>query len=123
MGGARTALVYFGSGTAGSLLSLATGPGPSLGASGAIFGVIAAVVVVLYRHQSRFYVRDKRIGFVLVVWAGWQIVTGLATPFIDNFAHLGGFGGGALTALFLSPRLLAATSPPLSPVRQSRLRV
>jgi rhomboid protease GluP len=107
-GGARTALVYFASGVAGGLLSIAAGPGPSVGASGAIFGVIAAVVVVLYRYQDRFYVRDKRIGFVLLVWAGWQILTGLANPFIDNVAHLGGLAGGALATLALRPRLLPA---------------
>jgi rhomboid protease GluP len=107
-GGARTALVYFVSGVTGALLSVAAGPGPSVGASGAIFGVIAAVVVVLYRHQDRFYLRDKRIGFVLAMWAGWQILTGLANPFIDNFAHLGGLAGGALAALPLRPRLLPA---------------
>jgi rhomboid protease GluP len=111
LGGARTALVYFASGIAGGLLSLAMGPGPSVGASGAIFGVIAAVIVVLYRWQDRFYVRDKRIGFVLLVWAGWQILTGLASPFIDNFAHLGGLAGGALAALALRPRLLPAETP------------
>ncbi len=107
-GGARTAVVYFASGIAGGLLSMAMGPGPSVGASGAIFGVIAAVIVVLYRWQDSFYVRDKRIGFVLLIWAGWQILTGLANPFIDNFAHLGGLAGGALAALALRPRLLPA---------------
>jgi rhomboid protease GluP len=110
-GGARTALVYFASGIAGGLLSMTMGPGPSVGASGAIFGVIAAVIVVLYRWQDRFFVRDKRIGFVLLVWAGWQILTGLANPFIDNFAHLGGLAGGALAALALRPRLLPAGTP------------
>jgi len=110
-GGARTALVYFASGIAGGLLSIAMGPGPSVGASGAIFGIIAAVIVVLYRWQDRFYVRDKRIGFVLLIWAGWQILTGLANPFIDNFAHLGGLAGGALAALALRPRLLPAETP------------
>jgi len=106
-GGAQTAVLYFASGIAGGLVSIAAGPGPSVGASGAIFGVIAAVIVVLYRWQDRFYVRDKRIGFVLLVWAGWQILTGLANPFIDNFAHLGGLAGGALAALVLRPRLLS----------------
>lgn len=109
-GGARTAFVYFASGIAGGLVSLAASPGPSVGASGAIFGVIAAVVVVLYRHQNRFYLRDKRIGFVLAMWAGWQILTGLANPFIDNFAHLGGLAGGALATLPLRPRLLSAST-------------
>jgi rhomboid protease GluP len=108
---ARTAVVYFASGIAGGLLSMTMGPGPSVGASGAIFGVIAAVIVVLYRWQDRFYVRDKRIGFVLLVWAAWQILTGLANPFIDNFAHLGGLAGGALAALALRPRLLPAGTP------------
>jgi rhomboid protease GluP len=101
----RTAVVYFGSALAGSALSMAAGPGPSVGASGAIFGVVAAVVVVLYRHQDRFFVRDKRIGFVLAIWAGWQLLTGFVSPFIDNFAHLGGLAGGAVAALLLTPRL------------------
>lgn len=109
-GGARTALIYFTSGVLGAATSLAAGPGPSVGASGAIFGLIAAVVVVLYRHQRRFFIRDKRIGFVLAVWAGWQILTGFASPFVDNFAHLGGLAGGGLTALVLAPRLLAVPS-------------
>lgn len=52
LGLARTAVVYFASGAAGSLLSLAFREGPSVGASGAIFGVAAAVIVVLYRHQG-----------------------------------------------------------------------
>ena len=110
-GGAQTAVLYFASGIAGGLLSMAAGPGPSVGASGAIFGVIAAVIVVLYRWQDRFFVRDKRIGFVLLIWAGWQILTGLANPFIDNFAHLGGLAGGAIAALALRPRLLSAGPP------------
>ncbi len=101
----RTALIYFGSGVMGAAFSLATGPGPSVGASGAIFGVLAAVAVMLYKNHDRFYVRDKRIGFVLAAWAGWQLFTGFLSPFIDNFAHLGGMTGGALAALLLTPTL------------------
>src|SRR5439155_754374 len=59
-GFARTAVVYFTSGLTGSLLSTTLSPGPSVGASGAIFGLVAAVIVVLYRHQQRFYLRYKR---------------------------------------------------------------
>jgi rhomboid protease GluP len=111
-GAARTALVYFGSGIAGGALSLAASPGPSVGASGAIFGVLAAVAVMLYRHQRRFYVRDKRIGFVLAAWAGWTLLTGFMTPFVDNFAHLGGMLGGTMAALLLTPTLTAPASVP-----------
>jgi rhomboid protease GluP len=106
----RTAVVYFTSGLAGSLLSAALTPGPSVGASGAIFGVVAAVVVVLYRHQRRFYLRDKRIGFVLLVWAAYQMSTGLLSPYIDNYGHLGGLAGGASAALLLDPSLLSGRS-------------
>ena len=103
-GAARTALLYVVSGLSGAALSMAMGPGPSVGASGAIFGVLAAVVVLLYRHQDQFYIRDKRIAFVLAAWAGWQLLTGFLNPFIDNFAHLGGMTGGASMALLLAPR-------------------
>ena len=120
-GAARTAFVYLGSGITGAALSRAMGPGPSVGASGAIFGVLAAVVAVLYRHQRRFYIRDKRIGFVLAIWAGWQLLTGFMNPFIDNFAHLGGMIGGGAAGLLLAPRL-GANGGDLSALATSRLR-
>lgn len=109
-GAARTALVYLGSGLTGAGLSLLASPGPSVGASGAIFGVLAAVAVMLYRHQRRFYVRDKRIGIVLAGWAAWQLLTGFMTPFVDNFAHLGGLFGGVIAAFLLTPTLTARGS-------------
>jgi rhomboid protease GluP len=106
LGTVRTAFVYFVAGFSGSILSLLARPGPSVGASGAIFGVLASVVVVLYRYRDRFHLRDKRTGFVLAAWAVYQVLSGLATPFIDNFAHLGGIAGGALATLAVTPRLL-----------------
>lgn len=105
LGPARLALVYAASGLAGSGLSVAMSPGPSVGASGAVFGVMASVIVVLYRYRDRWHLRDRRIGFVLLVWAAYQVATGFLTPFIDNFAHIGGFVGGAATTLGLRPRL------------------
>lgn len=108
-GAVRTAGIYLGSGMAGTAFSLATGPGPSVGASGAIFGVLAAVAVMLYKNQDRFYLRDKRIGFVLAAWAAWQLFTGFLNPFIDNFAHLGGMTGGAIAAVLLTPTLTKQT--------------
>jgi rhomboid protease GluP len=111
LGFARTAVVYFASALGGAGLSVAFRPGPSVGASGAIFGVLASVVVVLIRYRHQFYVRDKRIAIVLAAWAAWQVLTGLANPFIDNFAHLGGIAGGALVTLGMKPRLLDEGTP------------
>jgi rhomboid protease GluP len=107
----RTAGVYFASALGGSLLSVALRPGPSVGASGAVFGVAAAVVVFLYRHQDRFELRDKRVGIVLAIWAAYQVVIGFSSPFIDNFAHIGGLLGGAGAAWGMRPRLLLARPP------------
>ena len=106
-----TALVYFGSGAAGAALSMAMSPGPSVGASGAIFGLLGAVIVVLYRHRNRFHLRDTRIGVVLAAWAIFQVAIGFLTPFVDNYAHLGGLAGGSLAALVLRPRLLSPGPP------------
>jgi rhomboid protease GluP len=102
-----TALVYFGSGATGAALSMAMSPGPSIGASGAIFGLLGAVIVVLYRHRDRFHLRDNRIGVVLAAWAAYQVAIGFLTPFVDNYAHLGGLAGGGVAALVLRPRLLS----------------
>ncbi len=105
-GFARSAAIYLMSGLGGSVLSVLVQPGPSVGASGVVFGVMGAVIVFLYQHQDAFYVRDKRIAVVLLVWAGFAVLTGLATPFVDNVAHIGGFLGGALGARAVEPMLL-----------------
>jgi rhomboid protease GluP len=101
----QTALVYLVSAISGGVFSLALSRGPSVGASGAIFGVTGAVVVVLYQHRDRFQLRDNRVALVLAVYAVYTFVTGLASPFIDNAAHVGGFLGGALAGYFVTPRV------------------
>lgn len=103
-GAPRTIVIYAVSGLAGSLLSLSLTQGPSVGASGAIFGLAAAIIVFFYRYQHVFFVRDKRVGFVLLVWAIYSVVTGFLTPGIDNFAHIGGFTGGTVMGALLPRR-------------------
>ena len=101
---ARAGLIYFVAGLCGAALSLAMTTGPSVGASGAIFGLCGAVIVFLFRFHKVFFVRDKRIGIVLLVWAVWTVATGFLQPEIDNFCHIGGFVGGALAAAILPRR-------------------
>ena len=106
--GARSMLlIYLASGVAGSVLSAAMGPGPSVGASGAIFGLMGAVMVLFWRHHHELMVRDKRIGVVIAAWALFTIATGLMVPMIDNAAHLGGMFGGMVMAWMIRPRILA----------------
>ena len=101
--------VYVASALGGSLLSIALSEGPSVGASGAIFGLMGAVILILHRHRNTLYVRDKRIGVVLAVWAGYTFLLGAVNPMIDNGAHLGGFLAGAIVGPLLPLRLKHVT--------------
>jgi rhomboid protease GluP len=103
--GWRRLLTVFAAGAIGGwILSLVMAPGPSVGASGAIFGVMGAVVVILHQHRDLFVVRDKRIGVVVAVWAGYTLLLGALQPMIDNAAHLGGLVAGAGAAVGLPIR-------------------
>ncbi|MBI1848084.1 MAG: rhomboid family intramembrane serine protease [Candidatus Rokubacteria bacterium] len=94
-------VLYVLSGLAGSLVSLLVSPGPSVGASGAIFGLQGAAIVLFRQHRDRLLVRDRRIGLVLIVWALYTIATGFGAEYVDNGAHLGGFLGGLLVGRWL----------------------
>jgi len=117
-GRAQFVLLYVLSGLAGSVVSLAVSVGPSVGASGAIFGLQGAAIMLFRLHRDRLLVRDRRVGFVLLVWAIYSIAGGLMQPFIDNGAHIGGAVGGALIARRLHPVVLS----PLPPERAAALR-
>jgi len=117
-GRAQFVLLYVLSGLAGSVVSLAVSVGPSVGASGAIFGLQGAAIMLFRLYRDRLLVRDRRVGFVLLVWAIYSIAGGLMQPFIDNGAHIGGAVGGALIARRLHPVVLS----PLPPERAAALR-
>jgi len=117
-GRAQFVVLYVLSGLAGSLVSVAMSAGPSVGASGAIFGLQGAAIVLFRLHRDRLLVRDRRVGFVLIVWALYTIAGGIMEPFIDNGAHIGGALGGALIARYLHPVVLS----PLPPERAATVR-
>jgi rhomboid protease GluP len=117
-GRAQFVVLYVLSGLAGSIVSMLLSAGPSVGASGAIFGLQGAAIVLLRRERDRLLVRDRRVGFVLLIWAVYSIAGGLTETFIDNGAHIGGALGGALVATRLYPVVLS----PLPPERASAVR-
>jgi|GEM_PF-3224398 len=104
IGTPMTLVVYLGAGFVASMASSLLSPGPSVGASGAIFGLWLAVVVFLERYRHRFHLRDNAIKVFLAILAGWNIVQGFSSPMIDNWAHVGGALGGALLAWVVTPR-------------------
>ena len=111
-------VLFVVAGIGGSIVSMLTSPGPSVGASGAIFGLQGAAIVLFRRHRERLLVRDRRIGVVLIVWGLYTIAQGILTPYVDNGAHVGGFIAGALLARHLHPVVL---EPPSDAVR-ARIR-
>jgi len=82
--------VYFLSGLAGNLLTLAFGPyfPPSAGASGAIFGVFGATIIYIRRAVGQSILGALVVAFFLLfINAG---------PSVNNFDHLGGLVVGLL---------------------------
>jgi rhomboid protease GluP len=95
----------------GSLASYITSPVPSVGASGAIFGLFGLLFVSTYLHKPAI----GRQARALTAQIGMLIVINLAFGFllsgtIDNAAHVGGLLSGAWLGLVVAPRGAATLS-------------
>ena len=77
----------------GSCGALVATPAPSLGASGAIFGLMGAAAVEL--RARGFGVMQSGIGMLIV----FNLVLSFTLPGISIGAHIGGLIGGALAGL------------------------
>lgn len=89
----RYLMLYLGAGVLGSATSLAfTHATLSAGASGAIFGIIGAMlaVAVWNRHQPGMSGQVRSLLFLI----GINVFFGVASPGIDLRAHIGGVIGG-----------------------------
>jgi rhomboid protease GluP len=104
MGSSRLLLTYFLTGVAGSLASVMWTNAPSVGASGAIFGLLGALIAFLLRHRERLNQWGKSLLSQFVGWAAINVFLGFSVPGIDNAAHLGGCAAGFLLGLVLRPR-------------------
>ncbi len=106
-GGRRYFLIYLLAGVAGNLASFSHGTPISLGASGALFGLIGAGMVfpIRWRHLLQERERNSILKQMLMV-AVVNLGIGFTVPHIDNFAHMGGLIGGAFAALFFLPDIL-----------------
>jgi membrane associated rhomboid family serine protease len=93
-------VVCLAGGSAGSLIqSIATGvPGrSSVGASGALCGLIGLLLAHSFRERDR----EMRDGILRDV--GGLVVLSLLFPGIDHAAHLGGFIAGGIFGLSVGP--------------------
>ncbi|HEX4965606.1 MAG TPA: rhomboid family intramembrane serine protease [Thermoanaerobaculia bacterium] len=104
LGSSRLLLVYFLSGIAGSVASVLWTNQPSVGASGAIFGVLGALIAFLARRRERLTPQARSLLMQLLFWAGLNVVLGISDKMIDNAAHLGGCAVGLAIGFFLQER-------------------
>lgn len=93
LGSVKFAAIYFTSLLVGSFGALFATASPSLGASGAIFGLMGAAVVEL--RARRMSVMESGIGLLIIINLGYSF----AVPDISVGAHIGGLIGGVLAGL------------------------
>jgi rhomboid family protein len=133
MGRMRFLLFYLICGLAAALAHIMVQPAspvPTVGASGAISGVLGAYLVLYPRIRINmlfiFVIFWKVIAIpawvVLIFWFLWQVISGLpelmaVRPDVSSgvavWAHIGGFVAGViLIKLFENPRLVARRAVP-----------
>jgi rhomboid protease GluP len=103
-GHGRFLLLYFLSAYAGNVMSFLLTTNPSLGASTAIFGLIAAEGVFIIQNRKLLGNRVNRSLWNLFYIAGVNLLIGFTTTGVDNWGHVGGLLGGLIFAWFGGPR-------------------
>jgi len=91
-GSVRAFVIFSIAGAIGFLVSDLASGAPTMGASAAIFGLLAALIVY-----------GRRVGHTMLTnqlwqWAGIMFVMGFVMPNVNNWAHAGGFAGGWIAA-------------------------
>lgn len=120
-GNGQLLLVYTLSGLMGSALSLhySAQQSVSVGASGAVFGVMGALITALLQHRDRLPSGQAlRLALTMAAFGTLSLLNGLR-PGIDNAAHIGGLVGGALVGAVLVKARPAGPSGPRRRPRQA----
>jgi rhomboid protease GluP len=94
-GNVRAFVIYMVAGIAGFLLSAILGLHGSVGASGAIFGLLGALICY-GRRTGQSYVTNQLWTMAIVMFVMGFI--GMGGAHVDVWAHAGGFAGGFLAA-------------------------
>ncbi|HEX4301156.1 MAG TPA: rhomboid family intramembrane serine protease [Rhizomicrobium sp.] len=125
MGHGRFTLFYLVCGIAAALAMLLADPSsatPTVGASGAISGVLAAYMLLYPRARVHvvvpmiFYAFWIRAVWVVGIWFAMQLISAVLTPSSEPgtawWAHVGGFAAGLALTPLLKSRLVPYFGPP-----------
>lgn len=96
-------IIYFAAGIGGNMLSalveMRTGDfAVSAGASGAIFGIIGALLYIAVRNHGQI---GNVSGQGILVMIALTLYYGFTSSGVDNFAHIGGLAVGFVLAVLL----------------------
>ena len=98
-------IIYLFAGLMGSLFSMTFSPNMSVGASGAVFGLMGSLVYFGYHYRVYLgnVIKSQIIPLIIL-----NLVLGML-PGIDNFAHIGGLIGGSIISMGLGVKDKSST--------------
>lgn len=103
IGKIRFLIIYLGSGIAGNIVSLiydisSVQPAVSAGASGAIFGLMGALLYVVIANRGRL---GRLSGRGMLIMVALSLYFGFTSGGVNNLAHIGGLISGFILAVIL----------------------
>ncbi|MFV9504919.1 MAG: rhomboid family intramembrane serine protease [Oscillochloridaceae bacterium umkhey_bin13] len=102
----RFLTLYFLAGLGGSVASYLFSPNPSVGASGAVFGLIGGLGIFFYFSRAVLGEFGRTQVQSMGAIAAINLLIGLSLPgTIDNWGHIGGLIAGLIVGAALAPRL------------------
>ncbi len=106
--------VFLGAGLAGSAVDLFTNFSVvAVGASGAVFGVLGALLSYPLRRRGQLPLASMRAILALGgLYVAWSLKQGLDTAGINNSAHVSGLVAGLVLGLLLAPPFERERRPP-----------
>jgi rhomboid protease GluP len=85
----------------------------SLGASGGIYGLVGAMLILSAITRGKRLKNARRQSRVIAIWLIIALVMNVNSPWVDTASHIGGGCSGLLLGLFLAPLYAVKTLRPI----------
>ena len=96
---ARSALT---SGLSGAVFSWSMGSAQTVGFSGALFGLLGALVIFGWKYRDELGDElSQMLGVRLAILGGLNLLAGFVLPMVDNPSHLGGALSGCVLGMLM----------------------